>query len=110
MRVLGKVGERNGISYEGSNHHVGLITRHLRDGLTERDLRGVAAYVWSELGWERNDQMRPHFVPETLFGPQKIHKYLPGARAWLAKLYADEPKKQPEPALVIDLFRNQESA
>jgi hypothetical protein len=114
-RVLERVGARTGVEYRGSDPHVRLITRHLRAGLTERELRGVAAYCWepSGLGWELKPEMHGYFRPETLFGPEKIHSYLPAARAYLAKHYPEQPAPETgaPAAIAADLFaRHQEAS
>jgi hypothetical protein len=109
-RVLDRLGERNGISYQGSEPHLKLIAKHLRNGITERELRGIAAYVWRELGWADKPEMHKHFRPETLFGPEKLFTYLDGARTWLAREHPEErARPPPEPAVVIDLFRRHET-
>lgn len=104
-RVLAKLTDRTGVGYEaetkrGPTVHARLITRHLRDGVTERELRGIAAYCWSAAGldWERKPEMHKYLRPETLFGPQSIHKYLPGARAFLAEHYPEAPNAPSEAA------------
>jgi len=104
-RVLGKITERTGIGYEvatsrGPTHHARLIASRLRDGLTERELRGIAAYCWSSSGleWERKPEMHKYLRPETLFGPQTIHKYLPGARTFLAEHFSAAPSSVPSEA------------
>lgn len=94
--VLDKLGEQNGITYTGTQEHARLITTHLRNGITEHDLRIVVGYCALELGWKDDEQMRKYLRPETLFGPKTISKYLDPARAWFAKLPPDEPKPDPE--------------
>lgn len=97
-RVLDRVGQRTGIAYQGSLPHLRLIARHLRDGITERELRGIAAYVWSDLGWADKPEMHRYFRPETLFGPEKLHTYLDGARAWLAR---EHPETRGPPLALV---------
>ena len=106
MRVLGKLGDRTGIAYEGRDSHVRLIAHRLRDGISERDLRGIAAYCWSELGWSGKPEMQKFLRPETLYGPSTIGKYLDGARSWLAKNYPEERQATPpQPSTIgADLF------
>lgn len=110
MRVLERVGSRTGIAYQGSDPHVRLIVRHLRNGITERQLRGIAAYVWGELGWADKPEMHKHFRPETLFGPEKLFTYLDGTNAWLAREHPEGRQQAPPgEAPVIDLFRRHET-
>lgn len=94
-RVLAKLGETNGIRYEGSDKHVGLIVDRLADGLHELELRAIIAHCASPKasggrGWEGDVNMRQHLSPETLFGPESHTKYLDPARAQ----YRDELAKQ----------------
>lgn len=90
IRVLGKLGERNGVRYSGTSDHVGLIVRHLRDGIPEMHLRYVIGYCASQLGWQDKPDMMPYLRPETLFGPKTLAKYLDPARAWVASLPGDD--------------------
>lgn len=89
LRVLAKLSERNGIAYSGTNEHIGLISRHLRSGVAEMDLRYVVAYCAAELGWAAKPDMAPYLRPETLFGPKTLSKYLDAARTWVSKLPDD---------------------
>jgi uncharacterized phage protein (TIGR02220 family) len=91
LRVLAKLTERTGISYRGSPPHIRLIADRLREGVTERELRGIAVYCWSAAGrnWEAKTDMHQYLCPETLFGPRTIHKYLPGAKTFLAEHYPE---------------------
>lgn len=87
LRVLARLGERNGVSYSGSEAHVRLIVARLRDGVSEMELRAVAGYCASSkasggMGWLEHDAMRNYLRPETLFGPQTIQRYLDSARTW----------------------------
>ena len=93
--VLGKITARTQVKYSAETHQRLVIAR-LRDGITERELRGVIAYCWSDTGlnWQSKalasgEPMARYLRPETLFGPKKIHQYLPPARAWLAKYFPD---------------------
>lgn len=88
-RTLAQITRRTGVQYQGAAPHVRLIVGRLREGLSETDLRSVIAYCWAKsgLGWsEKLDgnglPMSRHLVPETLFGPQKVHKYLAPAQHW----------------------------
>mgnify|MGYP001615385787 FL=1 len=94
-RVLGKLGEHNGIAYGGAAAHVKLIIGRLRDGVTEFELRAVVAYCADE--WLKDDEMRRYLRPETLFGPTTIAKYLDPART----RYRDLIAKQ-QPTLPLD--------
>lgn len=96
-RVLGKLGERNGVAYGGAAAHVRLIVGRLRDGVTELELRAVVAYCADE--WLADDEMRRYLRPETLFGPTTIAKYLDPARARYRDLIA---KHAPQPTLSLD--------
>ena len=91
MRILAKLTAQNGVRYSGTNEHVRLIVHHLRDGVTEYDLRHVIGYCALELEWKGNPAMEKYLRPETLFGPQTIAKYLDPARTWFAKLPLEEP-------------------
>lgn len=87
MYVLRKLGEANGVAYQGSAEHVGLIVARLREGLDRYDLSAVIAYCASPVsaggrGWEHDPRMRQYLRPSTLFGPDKIHDYLDAARTW----------------------------
>jgi uncharacterized phage protein (TIGR02220 family) len=95
--VLAKLGTYNGVAYSGAKAHTKLIVDRLRDGLTVVDLKVVAGYCALELGWKGNPKMEPHLCPETLYGPEKIAKYLDASRAWCSKLQPDEPLQQPAP-------------
>ncbi len=97
QRVLGKLGERNGVAYGGAAAHVKLIVGRLRDGLTEFELRAVIAYCCDE--WLGDDEMRKYLRPETLFGPTTIAKYLDPARARYRDMLA---KLAPQPTLSLD--------
>jgi uncharacterized phage protein (TIGR02220 family) len=94
--VLGKLSERSGVGYRGSDKHRGLILDRLRSGITERDLRAVIAYCAEEKGWQGDPKWAQFLRPETLFGPETIERYLDPARTWAAKHYP-EPKP-PQPA------------
>ncbi len=86
LRVLGKLGERNGVRYTGTGEHLRLISSHLRAGVEEIHLRYVVAYCASELGWQDNPDLSPYLRPETLFGQRTLAKYLDPARSWAEKL------------------------
>lgn len=95
LEVLGKLGERNGVRYTGTDQHVRLIAKHLRDGVTKLELRAVVAYCAFTLEWSSDEKMRRYLTPETLFGPNTIAKYLDPARSTyapeIANLAADAP-------------------
>lgn len=95
IRVLGKLSERNGVRYSGTEDHVGLIARHLRNGTDEMDLRYVVAYCAAELGWAAKPDMAPYLRPETLFGPKTLSKYLDPARTWASSLPDDRQPGAP---------------
>lgn len=84
--VLEKLSAQNGVRYSASDRHVGLIVRHLREGISESDLRAVIGYCADELQWKGDPKMHHHLCPETLFGPEKLFKYLDPARTWFSKL------------------------
>lgn len=83
--VLDRLSRENGIAYQGSAAHTGLIVARLRDGVSERDLRRVVAYCSEFLDWKSKPEMQPYLRPETLFGPQTIARYLDAARSWFAQ-------------------------
>jgi hypothetical protein len=89
MRVLAAITERTGVAYQGSDHHLRLIAGRLREGVSYRDLRSVVAYCWAKSGlnWRekldgQGNPMAVNLKPETLFGPEGIHRYLDPARHW----------------------------
>ena len=113
--VLGKLTERSGIAYRGSDAHLRLIAARLRGGASEMDLRAIVAYcaegkARGGLGWA-DGEMRSYLRPETLFGPQNIERYLDAARTWLAELQrrqqmTDEHERRPatsSPAMPLPL-------
>lgn len=128
MRVLAAITERTGVAYQGSEHHLRLIAGRIREGTaTYRDLRSVVAFCWAKSGlnWRekldgQGNPMAVNLKPETLFGPEGIHRYLDPARHWfetvarphmtpeqLAEL-GEEPARAPpapagEPANVVAL-------
>lgn len=83
-RVLAKLGEWNGVTYTACDAHTRLIVRHLRNNVTELDLRKVIAFCGEK--WEGDDRMKQYLRPETLFGPETIAKYLDAARTKFAKV------------------------
>lgn len=83
--MLDKLEAQNDVAYSGSPEHVGLITSHLRNGITVDDLCVVIGYCAIDLGWRDRPEMRASLRPETLFGP-KLSKYLEPARSWFRKL------------------------
>lgn len=94
MRILGYFTAKTGVAYQGAQQHIRLIRARLAEGLTEHDLRCVIAYAWNPtgLGWKTSTTsdgvpMSRYLVPETLFGPIKIAKYLDAARAWYRDVY-----------------------
>lgn len=90
LRVLGKLGERNGTAYTGCESHLRLIVGRMREGRSELDLRKVIAYCAEGLKWEGDAKMHAYLTPETLFGPQTISKYLDPARSWAAREYPED--------------------
>lgn len=86
--VLGKLGERNGVSYTVCDEHVRLISARVDAGVSELDLRKVIAYcaASSGLGWADKPEMAKYLRPETLFGPSTIARYLDPARTWYEKV------------------------
>ena len=92
MRVLGKLGERNGVAYEGCDDHLRLVVGRHREGRSERDLRAVVAFCAEVKKWEGDPDWEHCLCPETLFGPKNITRYLDPARSWAAKAYPEEPK------------------
>jgi len=86
--VLEKLGKRKRppTQYQRSLPHTRLIVRHLRDGYSERDLRIVTGFCAEQLGWAGDPRMEKFLRPETLFGPETMHKYIADARAWAATL------------------------
>jgi hypothetical protein len=92
LRILAAMTERNGVPYQGSEPHLKLIAGRMRDGVSYRDLRSVVAYCWHKtgLGWGdrvdgKGEPMRRNMRPETLFGPEGIHRYLDPARDWFER-------------------------
>lgn len=91
MRVLVKLSEYSRVTYRGGAKHVALIARHLRDGITEPELKAIVALKATE--WEADPKMRKFLRPETLFGPDTIERYLDPARTEYAEeLAALEPQ------------------
>jgi uncharacterized phage protein (TIGR02220 family) len=87
--VLGVVAKYRGIEYQAERNgrpteHARLIAQRLREGVSEEDLRAIAAYCGhaSGKGWAEDDKMRQYLQPSTLFGPKSHEKYLDPARAW----------------------------
>jgi uncharacterized phage protein (TIGR02220 family) len=78
-RILSRMSELTGHEYRGAKPHVQRIVARLREGITEGDMRAVVAYCDDD--WSKTPGMDRFMRPETLFGPETIHKYLPGARA-----------------------------
>lgn len=100
IRILGKLQERNGVHYQGTDAHLRLIARQLRDGRSEFDLRKVVAFCAEPVsrggkGWEDDPKMKQYLTPETLFGPETIQRYVDAALSWAARAYAqpEETKK-----------------
>jgi hypothetical protein len=85
MRVLAKLGDRNGVRYSGSNSDVRKIVHLLRSGLSEFDLRAIVAYCCDELDWLEDPKQRQWLRPSTLFGPETHEKYLDPARAYVQR-------------------------
>lgn len=92
--VLGKLTERTGIAYRGSQEHTRLIVARMRDGASELDLRKVIQYCAVELGWLDKPEMVAFLRPETLFGPKTISRYLDAAISWHAKEFGAERVSQ----------------
>lgn len=95
LRVLAKLGDRNGTAYTGCAAHLKLIVGRMRDGIPEMDLRKVIAFCADGKKWEDDPKMRAYLTPETLFGPETIHKYLDQARSWAARAYPDQEGATP---------------
>lgn len=110
MRVLAALTRRNGTEYRGSDAHVKLIAHHIREGVTEGELRAVVAFCADErprgLGWQSEPSMAMYLRPETLFGPKTLSKYLDTARtryaAQIAIVEADPTGEQRKPARRVD--------
>lgn len=113
-RTLAHIAKRTGVQYQGAEPHVKLIAARLADpGVTEHDLRCVVAYCWdpSGLDWKNATTsdgvpMAKHLVPETLFGPKKLHKYLEPARAWYRehiapKAHEATPEQSNQPVMLV---------
>lgn len=98
--VLEKLGARTGVRYQLSKAHTALITARLRDGFSEMDLRAIIGYCAVEKGWLEDPKMRPYLRPETLFGPETVHRYVYQARAWLEKIPTDD-RGQKRPGATI---------
>jgi hypothetical protein len=94
MLILGKLGEHNGIRYAGSDAHVALIVRHLRNGADEMDLRYVVHHCAEELAWKHKPEMRHNLRPETLFGPMTFSRYIDAARTLRAQHEAHEKQRE----------------
>lgn len=95
--VLAKLSEQSGVTWTFCDTHAKLILARLRAGVTEWDLRIVIGYCASAksaggLGWRDDEKMAAYLRPATLFGPEKIHDYLPQARAWYER-YVDDKRK-----------------
>ena len=69
-----------------------MISSLLTRGLTEMDLRSIAAYCGHETGkgWANKPEMAEYLRPETLYGPDKHESYLDPARAWYRKNFGEE--------------------
>lgn len=95
MRILQKLGEQSGVKYTGAKDHIQLIVHHLREGVTEMELRAVISFCASSLngGWKNNPDMKQYLRPHTLFGARTLSKYLDPARTWLDSLPPDEPEQ-----------------
>ncbi|MBA2718911.1 MAG: conserved phage C-terminal domain-containing protein [Chloroflexi bacterium] len=91
--VLDKLSTSSGVQYSGAAPHVGLIANRLREGLSELDLRAVVGYCANELDWKAKPEMVKYLRPETLFGPQTIHKYLDAARTWAADWMREQQRQ-----------------
>lgn len=87
--VLDKLGAQNDVKYTGTPSHARLILEHLRNGVSEMDLRAVIGYCAIERRWKGDPKMHVYLCPETLFGPETIFKYLDPARTWFSKLGGD---------------------
>jgi hypothetical protein len=99
IRVLGKLSERNGVQYQGTDAHLRLIVRQLRDGRSELDLRKVIAFCAEPIerggkGWEDDPKMRQYLTPETLFGPESIQRYVDAALSWAARAYPQQEEQK----------------
>ncbi len=88
-RVLGRLSEVTGRHYQVCRTHTELILARLREGVDEWDLRALIrsrADAWGSPPLPGNPDMRQFLRPETLFGPETIHRYLPEARALRADI------------------------
>lgn len=95
--ILAKLSEQSGVTWTFCDTHAKLILARLRDGISEWDLRLVIGYCASPKasggqGWRDDEKMAVYLRPATLFGPEKIHDYLPQARAWYER-YVDDKRK-----------------
>lgn len=95
LRVLAKLGERNGVAYQGAQEHLRLIVARHREravahrgdaGAAEMDLRYVVGYCAKRLRWDTDAERAIFLRPETLFGPKTIQRYLDPALAWVRDL------------------------
>ncbi len=113
-RTLAHIAKRTGVQYQAAAPHVNLIVARLSEpGVTEHDLRCVVAYCWDPTGldWKNATTsdgvpMAKHLVPETLFGPKKLHKYLEPARAWYRENIAPRardatPEQTNQPVVLV---------
>lgn len=99
MRVLSRLGQRNGVAYTGGAEHVRLIVNQLRSGVSELELRAIGGYCQESLGWGTDKpEMGKYLTPETLYGPKTISRYLDPARTWAADAIADAQRQQREAA------------
>jgi len=101
-RVLGKLRDLSGHDFRGAKPHVAAILGRLREGVTEGELRAVIAYCNDD--WSKTPGMVDRYLrPETLFGPEGIHRYLPQARTRYRDLIAQlDAELAPQPPLALD--------
>lgn len=101
-RVLVKLGELSGHEFRGARPHVQRILARLREGITEPELRAVIAYCDDD--WRKTPGMVERYLrPETLFGPESIHRYLPQARTRYRALITQlEHELATQPPLALD--------
>jgi uncharacterized phage protein (TIGR02220 family) len=80
--LLSKMNRWTGVKYTRCKAHVALVAARMRDGISVDDMRAVVGYVAVSLKWADEEKTRAWICPETLLGPEKIHKHLASARAW----------------------------
>ena len=90
-RVLTRLNEQAGTRYRPVRTHVKRISRLLRDGYSEQQMRAV---VWHRCElWKDDAKQRIFLRPSTLFGPEKFAEYIGLAEAELERRQAKAGKK-----------------